>query len=539
MTNKLFIIVLAGLCLGIYAGYLGNDFVFDDQVLVEQNPLIKSAKLLPAVFKTEIYEYWSGPQSFDRMYRPLQMLSYFLDYRLWGNLPAGFRLTNLFLHLINAVLVFYLLSALFKNRLLAQCSSILFLVHPVQISVVAYISSRGDILSGLFILAACILFLRFLDGSHYLFFSLSLLASLGAFLSRENAIFIGIFLALVGFYHGGLKRRYGVIAGFLALTFFYFVLRLLVFGGSGLALHPNTLSGLARAVNGYNLFLRYVFLLLFPHDLGMFHTTPFIHKITALDFGFLVCGLFVVAVFLSFWKRLNLSFRILTFGSLWFILGLLPAYFYFDAYPALGRALMAESWLYLPSIGFLVIAVSLGLSSKTGKLILLALTIIFGFITAASRADWRNNAVFYERITRFLPDDNIIQKNLAAAYIQDGDFDRAVAVIRRLEKYYPDTPVTEGLWGQYYLARGSCALALEHFNRILVKNFFTNYLVSLCYAKMHNLDQSIAYSRLSLKQNGLYRPNIIHLAMLLESAGQTEESGKFLLLAQELDPKQR
>jgi protein O-mannosyl-transferase len=123
MNNKLFIIILACICLGLYAGYLNNDFVFDDKVLVEQNPLIKSVSFMPRIFKTGIYDYWSGPQEYDRMYRPLQMLSYFFDYNLWGNHPAGFRFTNLLLHLFNALLVFYLLEQVFKDRLLAQAAN--------------------------------------------------------------------------------------------------------------------------------------------------------------------------------------------------------------------------------------------------------------------------------------------------------------------------------------------------------------------------------------------------------------------------------
>ena len=161
--NKIFLVALVLVCLVIYAGYLNNGFVFDDKILVESNPLIKSAHLLPNVFKTAIFDYWLGSQPYDRMYRPLQMFSYYLDYNLWGLSPSGFRFSNIILHLLNSILVFYLFSLFLNNKLLAASTSILFLVHPVQISTVAYISARGDLLSAFFILSCCILFLKFLS----------------------------------------------------------------------------------------------------------------------------------------------------------------------------------------------------------------------------------------------------------------------------------------------------------------------------------------------------------------------------------------
>jgi hypothetical protein len=82
-------------------------------------------------------------------------------------------------------------------------------------------------------------------------------------------------------------------------------------------------------------------------------------------------------------------------------------------------------------------------------------------------------------------------------------------------------------------------LALDHFNRILGKNFFTNYLVSLCYAKLENLKAAIEFSSVSFSQNQLYRPNIIHLAALLRATGQSELAAQYLRLAAQLDPRQK
>jgi tetratricopeptide (TPR) repeat protein len=537
--RKLFFVILACICLGIYWGYLNNGFVFDDKILVEDNPLIKCSRLLPNVFKTEIYEYWTGAQPYDRMYRPLQMFSYFLDYQLGGINPAVFRFTNLILHLFNSILVFYLIFLIFKNKLLAQATSILFLVHPVQISTVAYISSRGDLLSGFFILAGCILFLKFLDTSDYRLYCFSLLAAAFALLSRENALLIILYLMLLVWLKPNQKPRFKALAGFLVLGLGYLMIRFLVFGPSGLARHPAYLPGVLGLVNFGNIIFHYLLLFLWPHDLRMFHSTAFIYKLTVPILGLLVSGLVLWLLVLAAWNKNKKMPPVLKFSLFWFLLGMIPVYSYFDAYPVLGRALMAESWLYLPSIGFLAAFVYICLLSKKGKFIIAAWALVLGAMVFTNRVYWRNDVVFYERALKFLSDDSIIQKNLAAAYIRKGDFIRASRLIKKLEKYYPDSPVINSIQGQFYLAKGQPTQALEYFQRILGKSFLTDYFVSLCYSSLDNLSQAILFSQASLDLNPFYLPSIMQLATLYKNSGQTAQANKYIILANELNPKYR
>ena len=426
--NKLFLVILACFCFGLYFGYLNNGFVFDDKVLVQYNHLIKSPRLLPNIFRTEIYEYWTGVQPYDRMYRPLQMFSYYLDYNLWGLNPAGFRFTNLILHLFNAILVFYLILLVFKDKLLAQASSILFLVHPVQISTVAYISARGDLLSGFFILAGCILFLKFLDSSDYRLYFLSIFSAALALLSRENALLIICFLILLGALGPRQKIKLKALAGFFVLCLVYLGIRFIVLGPGGLATHPAYFKGWLELVNFCNIIFRYILLLLWPHDLRMFHSTAFIYKLTVPILFLAISGLILLSAVMINWRKEKL----VRFSLIWFLLGMLPVYFCFDAYPALGRALMAESWLYLPSIGFFTALTSIGLLHKNGKFIIAVWVLILGSMVLANRVYWRNDVVFYQRAMQFLSDDNIIQKNLANAYIQQGDFIQAQNIIKKL-----------------------------------------------------------------------------------------------------------
>ncbi|MDD5130235.1 MAG: tetratricopeptide repeat protein [Candidatus Omnitrophica bacterium] len=533
--KKLFFLILFCACLCVYFGYLDSEFVFDDQVLVVDNPLIKSARLLPGIFKTGIFEYWSGRPAYDQMYRPLQMLSYYLDYNLWGLNPAGFRLTNLLLHFFNSVLVFYFIFLLFKNRFLAQAASLLFLVHPVQISTVAYISARGDLLSGFFILSCCILFLNFLNSLDYRLYFLSLLAGFLAFFSRENALLLIFLLTLVFFISRQEKKKSGYLAGFGILYVVYFAIRFFALGPAGMAVHPVYVTGILALVNFYNIILHYLLLLFWPVNLRMFHSVPVINN---LNFAFLSLAaagviLFISALCIGFKKRW------VWFSFFWFLLGMIPVYFCFDAYPAAGKVLMAESWLYLPSIGFFTAFCVVCLLYKQGRLIIYGCVLILSVLVFANSAYWRSEINFYERTAQFLPEDSFIRRNLAFAYIRKGDFAPARRLLQKLEKYYSDSPIMSSLWGQYYLAQGKPQEALRYFQRILVKSFFTNYSVSLCYSKLDDLERAIEFSRASFSLNSFYLPNLIQLAKLYSKIGQFDLADKYYALAKEYNPKDR
>ena len=90
----------------------------------------------------------------------MQVLSYWLDHKVWGLRTFGFHLTNLILHLLNGILIYLILLKLFSDPKVAALASFLFIVHPLHVPVVSYISGRADLLSLLFILLSVFLFLE-------------------------------------------------------------------------------------------------------------------------------------------------------------------------------------------------------------------------------------------------------------------------------------------------------------------------------------------------------------------------------------------
>lgn len=127
----------------VYLGCLGHGFVFDDQIQVERNLLIRDLGRSPEIFSRPT---WPG-----YVYRPLPTFTYALTHAAFGLEPWAYHLTNVLLHAAIAVLLVLCLLELFDARL-ALVAGLLFAVHPVHVEAVASIANRTELLAALFAL---------------------------------------------------------------------------------------------------------------------------------------------------------------------------------------------------------------------------------------------------------------------------------------------------------------------------------------------------------------------------------------------------
>ena len=120
----------------VYAGSLANGFVFDDSAYLG-SPAVRDFDLRALVLAN-----WAGLD----LYRPLALISIAADHALWGELAAGFHLTNMALHGAAAAAVWWLARPLAGHRA-AWIAALVFGLHPLQSGVVYWISARADLLS--------------------------------------------------------------------------------------------------------------------------------------------------------------------------------------------------------------------------------------------------------------------------------------------------------------------------------------------------------------------------------------------------------
>ena len=175
-------------------------------------------------------------------YRPITTLSFSLDYAIWGLNPFGWQLTNLILHILVSVLVFFVIVSLTKGELLiAWLSAVIFTTHPVLANDVQVIPYRQDIVPAIFILLTVILFLKYMSAEskkYYLF--LSLLFCFFALGSKEIAVItpVIIFSYVIIFsekksFKNKTLNAVKIALPFFLLAFLYVAWRAYLFRGFG------------------------------------------------------------------------------------------------------------------------------------------------------------------------------------------------------------------------------------------------------------------------------------------------------------------
>jgi len=456
-----FLLVLVILVFLGYSSYLRGDFVLDDEALILNSPVLSGKVTLGSIFTTSLY---NQPYT----YRPIQVLSYIIDHKIWGYNPFGFHLTSIIIHIINVFLIYYLLALIFPITL-AQITAILFAVHPVNSSVVGYISSRADLLVFFFILLSVIFILKFINSSLKSFYFLSIFFGCLSYFCRENSLILFLLILLVVLINKVKYKRALLLATpFLLLSLIYFVSysifsRQLVNG-----FFPVQMSPVLIIVNFLNIIMKYLTILILPLNLHMFRSSAFI-----LDFfntRFILVVIFLIfSIYIIYKHRSNKPFL---FGVFWFLIGLLPVVFILNRYPWLKKAMMAESWLYLSSSGFfLLFAICLAKFAKWGKIVLFSFVILCLYLTYQQHAYWTDNIASYKRIMQFLPKNNPVRKNLVRAYLKRNLYEEALFELNNFAASYPQSSERYVLQGDYYYAVKDFVRAKESYRIALSLNW--------------------------------------------------------------------
>lgn len=323
---------------------------WDDTVYVVQNPWIRALTWRNVEFLFT-HPYFSN-------YLPLHLLSYALDYRLWGLTPFGFHLSSVLLHGVNAALSVLVVRRLTGSMPIAILAGILFAVHPSHVESVAWVSSRKDLLSMAFLLLSLAAYGRARTGGGLS--PVPYAISVGFFamglLSKVSAVVLPAFLLLLDFMPERRESRvrpmrwtaalaskipYGLLGIALvvvnnqaqvkaAAPYAHEPLRYLMVKGHAVWNYLGLLAGLRSGSPDY--------------DLPRMGTGP-------LDAARELGGLAILpaAAFLL-WKRKR---RVESLGVSWIFLMLLPAVLF----PLV--TYMADRYLYAPSLGFCWVAAAL------------------------------------------------------------------------------------------------------------------------------------------------------------------------------------
>ncbi len=95
------------------------------------------------------------------MWHPLTTISHMLDCQLFGLNPTGHHLVSVAIHIVNALLLFWILKNITGTMWASAFVAAVFALHPVQVESVAWAAERKTVLSGLFWLLTMAAYIRY------------------------------------------------------------------------------------------------------------------------------------------------------------------------------------------------------------------------------------------------------------------------------------------------------------------------------------------------------------------------------------------
>jgi protein O-mannosyl-transferase len=224
-----------------YSNTFNVPFQFDDEINISGQPFVRHSENF---FDPE----WMGPGSSFVM-RTVGFFSFALNFRIHGEAVLGYHIVNLAIHILNGLLVYFLVLFTFRTpyfssrqsgiisqpsslastlnpqpstRFIALFAALLFISHPVQTQAVTYIVQRFTSLATLFYLLSLVSYIKFrfspdpqtsAFSSHrsisFICYLLSFFSAVLAMKTKEIAFTLPLMILLYEFlfFSGSLKKR--------------------------------------------------------------------------------------------------------------------------------------------------------------------------------------------------------------------------------------------------------------------------------------------------------------------------------------------
>jgi hypothetical protein len=497
-TNFRIILTIILLGLLIYFISFFNGFFADDYHQIIDNPAVHSLTYIPSYFTGSTF-YTGSTNLSGNYYKPLLTTSYALLYHVFGENPSGYHIVQVFLHIANAVLIFFLFKSYLK-RGVAFLFSLFFLVHPINTEAVVYIANLQDELFLFFGLLTMVV-------SNNYFFSLKpLLIGLLLFFSllcKETGV---LFLILLPLHSLLFDRKSLSVNSITSLIVFLLcgVLRFLVAGVYFNKLITAPIMNLTlqeRLLHLPYIIDFYLKTFFFPKDLIIFQTTIF-HSVGFSNFylPFIIDSIFFILLSLSgvlIYKKVRHSFKTYAFFLIWFLIGLLLHLQFFPL-----DATVADRWFYFPIIGILgVIAVLADTFIKFNKnstlkivgfVAFILLLGIFSFRSMTRSRDWKDQLSLISHDIRYNRESYQLEEGYGLELMKTGKLDEAYPHLLRSTQLFPTTTnltslgVYYGNTKQFNKAKGTFQQAMQYGDYLLT---YENYSLLLFLTNDHKTNQ--------------------------------------------------
>ena len=399
--QTLFLILLAYITVFAFYPAIMADFInLDDFVMVTENPDVTSLSLSNIKHIFSSFQY--------KLYHPIVTLSYAIEYYFYKFDPSFYHIDNILLHILNTLILFFIVKKISKSFFVSYVVAILFAIHPIHVEAVAWISARKDTLYSFFFLLSILFYIKTYDNKrNKIFYVLSIVFFILSCLSKAMAITLPFIIILIDFYNDKLKlinvKKY---IPFLIISAFFIFLAVFAHYSPE---EKNITTMFSRYVNFLDAHLNYLFYIykfFIPLNLSCLYPHFYDHNYITPNFVFSFVSLFYLLIFVVV-LSLKTNKKVF-FGFFFFLIALLPA----SGLMPTGVAPVADRYVYIPYIGlFFIVAEFLYYiyeKNKILKYIVFCLLIFIGttlfLLTYKTNLLWANNEKLMTQAIEYAPE---------------------------------------------------------------------------------------------------------------------------------------
>ncbi len=547
------VLLVLGVSVAVYSNAVFNGFVIDDLTQVVGNPWIRDFRHIPEIFTSNLWAYEGRDSNY---YRPMMHVVYLLLYQLFGLKQWAFHGLNILFHAGVSVLVFLISVRLLSegrtaaspNRLFpALIASLLFATHPIHVEAVAWVGGIMDLACAFFYLLSVYLFLRSEPGST----GGSVLPASSFFLAalfKEPALTLpGVLLTYdflfrresLRFPHG--FKRY---LPFLVVAAVYFAMRVHALGGMAPIHASKELTPGAYVLNAFVLFRRYMEMLVLPIGLNVWHVFRPVSSFFSVNgaVSLLVSVAFAGFAFVAARKR-----PVAFFALAFIVLPLLPAFYLPGLTQGIENA-VTERYLYLPSVGYVLLAGLLAAwipSRRPGWnpamiVVLSVLVAAFAIGTIQRNAAWKDSYSLWSDAVRKSPESAKAHEILGYALMYRGKTEEGTAHLRTAMRLNPDFLETVMNKGILYGRNGLIDKAIYTFHIALIcksDSVDAHYNLGIVYDMKGWTDQAIDQFQAAILVNPARADAYSNLGIAYAKKGQIDNAIESLETAVRLHPK--
>jgi len=432
---------LAAVTFIVFWGVLSSSFIsMDDGAYVTDNARVQKGLTAENI-------KWAFTTNHFGFYYPMTWLSHMLDCQLYGMKAGGHHFTSLLIHVVNTLLLLFLLHGMTGSVWRSGFVAALFAIHPLHVESVAWISERKDVLCSFFWLLALIAYVRYAERPSPAKYGLLLLAFLSGLLSKPMILTFPFTLLLLDYWPlrrwrpawarsaGEEGRATGNPAALKDLVFeklpLFFLVPVFAFIAMAAQKDVGATSSLEvlplsqRVANALLSYVLYLKKMIFPFDLAGYYPLPSddIPAGTAM-----LCGL-LLALLTGAALWFGLRRKYLATGWLWYLGILVPVI----GLVQIGGQAMADRYTYISLIGIFVIVVWLGFELAArgplaGKIMIgfaAAALVFFAAMSVRQVGFWKDSFVVSQRALAVTKDNWFMEVHMGCALCAQGKKDEA------------------------------------------------------------------------------------------------------------------